>query len=60
MSPNELCREYEIDGVPELSELTGIIERTLFNWANNKPRMFKIAVLGAQSYKDLKLRGLVE
>ena len=59
MKPNELCKKYDVEGVPELSEITGQGERTLFNWAKNKPDLFLVVILGAQAHKNLQLRGLL-
>ena len=46
-TPSQYCKANGLRGITHLAELTGESRQTLINWHKNRPRTFKLLVLGA-------------
>jgi len=53
MTPAKKCKELGINGLKELSELSGVSYQTLSNWAKDKPKLFNIILKGVYFEKTL-------
>lgn len=51
MTLSEYIRSRGLPSVAYVSKMTGVLERTLYNWHKNRPVLFKIVVLGVQCRK---------
>ena len=50
-APAEQCRSSGLDGLTELSKLTGTSLQTLHNWHKHKPVLFRAVLVGAVAIK---------
>ena len=52
MKTSEKAKAAGLKNLAELSEITGQSTQTLRNWAENKPKLFEIVLLGAIEWKN--------
>jgi len=46
MTPSEQAKEAGLKSLTRVMELTGVSLQTLTNWHRDKPRLFKIVLMG--------------
>jgi len=51
MKPSEKCKAAGLKSLAELSQISGESVQTLINWSRNKPKVFKLVLLGAVEEK---------
>ena len=47
MSAAKQCKHGGLTGMKQLSDITGVNYRTLFNWHRDRPALFKVVIAGA-------------
>lgn len=47
MKPSEQCKKVGLKNLNELAEGTGESVQTLNNWSKQKPKLFKVVLMGA-------------
>ena len=50
-TPSAACKEAGLDGLEELSKITGASSQTLINWWKNKLMLFDTTLVGASTIK---------
>ena len=48
MTPAEQCKAHGLKSLLELSRISGVSVRTLDHWANHKPKLFELLIIGAK------------
>ncbi len=48
MTPSKQAKELGLKSLTQVSELTGQSLQTLTNWANDKPRLFNVVLIGCK------------
>lgn len=51
------AKDYGLNSLNEVSDLTGVSYQTLINWHNNKPYLFDIVVFGCVAYLRATKKG---
>ena len=46
MTASQLAKAKGLNSLRQMAELTGVKERTLFNWHRDRPLLFKIILTG--------------
>ena len=46
VTPSQQAKELGCKSLKEVSVMTGVSEQTLINWHKNKPKLFKIVLIG--------------
>lgn len=49
MTPSKQAKAGGLKSLSQVSEMTGQSLQTLSNWAKNKPKLFKIVLLGCKA-----------
>ena len=52
MKPSEKCKAAGLKGLVELSEISGASPQTLINQSRDKPKVFKLLLIGAVTSKN--------
>lgn len=55
-TPSTACKEAGLDGLEELSKITGASSQTLINWWKNKLMLFDTTLVGASAIKKQSLQ----
>jgi len=55
MKPHEKCKAHGLHSLLELTQITGVSAQTLLNWEKNKPKLFKVVLIGAKEQKSNEL-----
>ena len=48
MTPSQQAKAAGLKSLLQVSELTGVSIQTLSNWAKNKPKLFRVVLVGAR------------
>ena len=48
MTPSQQAKAAGLKSLLQVSELTGVSIQTLSNWAKNKPKLFRVVILGSK------------
>lgn len=51
MSASKTAKQHGLRGTVEVMEITGMGRRTLEEWSTNRPKLFKVVVVGAAAIK---------
>ena len=46
MTPSQQAKSMGIKSLVQVTELTGVSKETLSNWSRDKPKLFKVVLLG--------------
>tara|TARA_R110000803_G_scaffold210685_3_gene283203 strand:- start:3266 stop:3439 length:174 start_codon:yes stop_codon:yes gene_type:complete len=48
MTPSQQAKAAGLKSLLEVSEITSVSTQTLTNWAKNKPKLFRVVLVGAR------------